>query len=620
MKKLLPLLLILFTSFTVFGQKNEIDVKLQLNNTPTSSSSDKLLTIGSDSVVKKSSFLLSDIGTPTHTNLTGNSLLLNSPITKFYNVDTPNSNSIILDLTGTVVNGSATIYSTGASEPGIQGYKTLYKIGTYTADNTSINKMSFVHLKDSIVELTIKTIFSQAQTGAEELDIPAFNFTGFWRASEAVTSSGNVITVPDLSGNGYTVGVRGNPEYETNGINGRPSIRVTNDDGLSIEVGSFTQRTNLAEIAGYVVYQIENTVGATYHLVYMIGAASYTTTGSFTSKFLYNPNSTNNFIDAYHQSSLSTTHNGTQLEPHSVVFSKTATNSTSYFDGDITGVTTTGTQNINNNTLFLGLWDGKGMNGLISEFAMRQDPFTPAEIATLSTYLNARYGIDASNSSPPITVVNEGVGGNTTENVISRLPSINAAPLADLFVINIGVNDWRLGSASSRNTPADYKIHLDSIVSNLQANNPTASIIIQSIPPILNEESDYVCAFFGLSSGCDADATGDAFRTKQQEVANERGANVYFQPLHAAMVASGQVTHTANSFIQNQFNHDLQVDGVHVTATGATFIAQHTYDFTQTNSITFNVVKFVGDSNTAGDGLGEFQKIPPEFERIYGLN
>lgn len=596
------LFLLLIFSIGSYGQTT-VHKNVKISAVNASQTTDSVLTIDGSGVLRKSNINIEniDFSKTKSKSLVGNILTFENIFGNYYNIYEPNAGNILLDTIQGVFNGVSVIYSKGAAEPAIQGTN-LYKIGNYVSDNNTINRLKFRFLTNNLTELKIDSIFQVNETGAEEIDIDAFNFTAFYRASDANVSGSTVTDVPDLSGNAYHLSVFGDPQLEINGINGRPSIRFDGDDGLSY-LGTYTQRIDQSELAGWVVFKVEEPVGVVYHSIIFVGANSMSTTGPNT-MHLYNLNTSDQFIQAFDSSvpalqAVYDTTNG-QTEAHSLLFNKNQSGHISEFDNG-TPVTKVGVQDVSNTNLFVGLWNGRGLKGLVSEIALRQDPFSVTELVTLRAYLSARYGISSGGTSTPVTVINEAVSGNTTQLVLDRMSTINSHN-SDLAVIQIGVNDWRVPVTALRKTPAEYKTNLTAIVDALQAAG-TTNIIIQTIPPILNEESDYVCSYFSLPSGCDANATGNPYRLAQQEVANEQGSTVYLHSLEQNMLATGQVVFSASSFIQNQFNADFNPDGVHLTVEGSTFVALDLYNFTFLNSIPFTNVVFIGDSNSYNDGL-----------------
>lgn len=200
-------------------------------------------------------------------------------------------------------------------------------------------------------------------------------------------------------------------------------------------------------------------------------------------------------------------------------------------------------------------------------------------------------------AQPLVETTNKGIGGNNTSDIINRLADVNSAN-GDLVILMVGTNDWRHPTASKRRTTAQYETNLTTIVQSLKANG--SDVLMMSFPPILQAESDYVCAFYGEASGCDSDATGDQFRAKIPLVATAESV-MYFD-MWQEWENVGQPTELVSSYIQN-FAILGSNDGVHPTATGADFIAEKIKDYYISNTLSYTNIVCLGDSITFGQGL-----------------
>lgn len=195
------------------------------------------------------------------------------------------------------------------------------------------------------------------------------------------------------------------------------------------------------------------------------------------------------------------------------------------------------------------------------------------------------------------SVFNKGIGGNNTSDVIARLADINSLK-ANLAIVMIGTNDWRIPITGSRRTPTQYKTNLTTIVNSLQANG--SQVLLLQFPPIVGAESDYVCPFFGQPSGCDSNATAIPFREKIVEVVSEK--STLYLDINQDFLDIGQPTNLSTSYMQNFANRGY-TDGVHPQPIGANFIAQKIADYLNANNLSYDRIVCIGDSITAGDGL-----------------
>jgi len=252
-------------------------------------------------------------------------------------------------------------------------------------------------------------------------------------------------------------------------------------------------------------------------------------------------------------------------------------------------------------------------NGKISELWTWNKTLSDAEISLINTMLT-----NGTRLIPPITtavatrtVYNKGVGGDNTSDVIARFTNINSVP-AQVAIVMIGLNDWRHPSSGKRRTTTQYQTNLTTIVQNQKALGRI--VVLCNITPILPEESDYVCPFYSLASGCDSDGTGDAFRTKITDVATAE--SVYYFDSKAPFDAISEPSYTTGSYMRNALN-SAGADGVHFRPVGAQFHAEKVFDFLVANGLD-NYANYVciGDSQTFGDGLSSTENYPYRLQLL----
>ena len=77
---------------------------------------------------------------------------------------------------------------------------------------------------------------------------------------------------------------------------------------------------------------------------------------------------------------------------------------------------------------------------------------------------------------PNIEYFNEGVGGNTTKNVIDRLDTIKAHN-ANLYVVAVGINDARYNDARGATSTTQYIENINTIVTNLQSTGAEVALV-----------------------------------------------------------------------------------------------------------------------------------------------
>ncbi len=96
---------------------------------------------------------------------------------------------------------------------------------------------------------------------------------------------------------------------------------------------------------------------------------------------------------------------------------------------------------------------------------------------------------------------NDGVGGNTTYNLLSRIQSELNQQNPDLVSLMIGTNDLRLGTAQNPNiTPLQFKNNIEQIIQDINP-GPSRTIFIFSIPYLANFSGiNYSAGSFGRLS------------------------------------------------------------------------------------------------------------------------
>lgn len=125
----------------------------------------------------------------------------------------------------------------------------------------------------------------------------------YWTAFDGVNLSGNnVVSLTDLSGSGNDLTAINNPQIVANGINGVQSIRFNGTNRLE-RILPINGITDLNNRSGWIVFKIEDINGVGYHNVFLLGGASYTSSGSNFMQ-LYNTNNSPIFYQNYTSNTL----------------------------------------------------------------------------------------------------------------------------------------------------------------------------------------------------------------------------------------------------------------------------------------------------------------------------
>lgn len=183
-----------------------------------------------------------------------------------------------------------------------------------------------------------------------------------------------------------------------------------------------------------------------------------------------------------------------------------------------------------------------------------------------------------------IKVINQGVSGNTSSDVLQRIDTaLRSKP--NLVVLMIGTNDV------SRSRPySNYSSNLTYIIGRIK--NSGAKVLLMSPPP----------------RGVDVIATPDYFKNDRNDTiaaindSLSKKLDCYYLNLNKAFKDAGTPNPTASSMIFNEANNKVKPDGIHLTQDGKMFIAATLSKFIKTNVTggTYQVVVCIGDSLTAG--------------------
>lgn len=195
-------------------------------------------------------------------------------------------------------------------------------------------------------------------------------------------------------------------------------------------------------------------------------------------------------------------------------------------------------------------------------------------------------------------VINAGVGGNNTNDLLKRIDKDVLENKPDLVVLMVGTNDM-LNSKKM----IDYKVYqnnLDEIIQKIKASG-SKLLLMNPIPA----DSEYLFmrhdkSLFIEAPNIKLDKAGGIVKdlAKQHEV--------LFYDLNAEFRALNLPQHNQDVFIKNEKNSG-KTDGVHPTAFGYQFIAKNVFQFLEENDLIKPNKKIIcfGDSITRGDAHGK---------------
>ncbi|CAL1519673.1 SGNH/GDSL hydrolase family protein [Chitinophaga sp. MM2321] len=208
---------------------------------------------------------------------------------------------------------------------------------------------------------------------------------------------------------------------------------------------------------------------------------------------------------------------------------------------------------------------------------------------------------------PGYSVINAGVGGNNTNDLLKRIDKDCLAHAPELTVLMIGTNDMN----SMKYIPLEqYRENLSTIIKKIRAKK--SKVLLMTICPFIEEYlfTRHNPAHYGTEgpSGRRAEVN----RTIRELAAKHKTSLL---DLGALFDKGGQVGLGKHSLIQNEVNTH-KTDGVHPTPDGYRFIGLAVYQYIIYNRLPKSRIVCFGDSITAGDGGVDKESYPAYLQRF----
>lgn len=214
-------------------------------------------------------------------------------------------------------------------------------------------------------------------------------------------------------------------------------------------------------------------------------------------------------------------------------------------------------------------------------------------------------------SSLPIVipaVINAGIGGNNTIDLLARLDKDCLSYRPQLTILMAGTNDMN----SVKHVPlAEYLANMNVMIKRIKSTGSTLLVlnILPAYQPYLlirHPESFY-------------QPEGVVGRRKQLNDGLEklvRKNKAHFLDICHRFEAIGKIGLEKDSLIQNMANAN-KTDGIHPTANGYRFIALSVYDYLKANHLDrFESIVCFGDSITKGDGTIDRDSYPAYLKTL----
>lgn len=205
------------------------------------------------------------------------------------------------------------------------------------------------------------------------------------------------------------------------------------------------------------------------------------------------------------------------------------------------------------------------------------------------------------------TVINAGISGNNTKNLLARVGPDCLAHHPALTILMVGTNDMNNGKYVP---PAQYRRNLDSLVKIIKGSG--SKVLLMSILPFYEPYllTRHPAAFF--------EPEGPSGRRKAMNgiIREVAGSNhVSFFDIGSIFEKVGKIGLDKDCLIRNEVNSG-KTDGVHPTPNGYRFMALAISQYIQYNHLPADRIVCFGDSITRGDGSTDGESYPAWLKKL----
>jgi len=204
-------------------------------------------------------------------------------------------------------------------------------------------------------------------------------------------------------------------------------------------------------------------------------------------------------------------------------------------------------------------------------------------------------------------VINAGVGGNNTSDLLSRIEQDCLRHKPKLTILMIGTNDMN----SVKYLPIDqYEANLNTLIKKIK--DKGSKLLLMSILPVYEPDllTRHPASFY--------EPEGVGGRRKQLNGVVKKAARkhrIHFLDLGHRFSAIGKIGTDKDSLLQNMANSNKR-DGIHPTAMGYRFIGLAVYDYIVDHNLPKTQIVCFGDSITKGDGTLDRDSYPAYLQQL----
>lgn len=204
-------------------------------------------------------------------------------------------------------------------------------------------------------------------------------------------------------------------------------------------------------------------------------------------------------------------------------------------------------------------------------------------------------------------LVNAGIGGNTTYNLLQRIDKDCLAHQPSLVIMMVGTNDMNHGKYVP---PDKFKANLENLAAKITASG--SKLLMMTILPFYEPYllTRHPASFFEPEGAA-------ARRTKVNDIIREvaQAQKASFFDIGSLFEKVGKIGLDKDSLLRNEVNSGA-TDGVHPTPNGYRFLALAVSQFLQYNNLPINRIVCFGDSITRGDGSTEKESYPAYLKKL----